>query len=92
MSTLCIGFVGRSVQKKYRRIHYATAYTILEVIFKNGGHFQSNTTYLGKYETENRHSSIYIISFMPNIIQIAHCYVYDKNCGHNLTECCGYLF
>ena len=35
---------------------------------KNGGHSQSNTTYLGKYETENRYSSIYIISFMPNII------------------------
>ena len=23
---------------------------------KNGGHFQNNTTYLGKYKTENRHS------------------------------------
>ena len=28
---------------------------------KNGGHVKSNTNYLGNYETENRHSGVYII-------------------------------
>ena len=69
MSTICIGFVGRRFQKKYCQIHYATACVRhFGGHLKNGGLFQSrpNTTYLGKYETDNRHSSIYIISFMPN--------------------------
>ena len=54
-------FVGCRFQKKYCRIHNAFVSAILAAILKNGGHIQSNTIYLGNYETENRHSGVYII-------------------------------
>ena len=60
MSTVCMGFVGRRYQKKYCLIQQAIASVILETIKKNSGHFQSITSYLGNYETENRHSGVYI--------------------------------
>ena len=85
-------FCGTQISEKSIAEYIMPLYTPFWRSVKNGGHFKSNTIYLGKYETVNRHSSIYIISFMPNIIRIAHCYVYDKKCGHNLAECCGYLF
>ena len=63
MLTLCIGFVGRRFQKKYCQIHHHIVSAILEAIFqKNGGLFQSNTSYLWKHETDNRHSGVYHFS------------------------------
>ena len=43
-------------RKKYCRIHNSFVSAILEAILKNGSHIQSNTNYIGKYETEDRHS------------------------------------
>ena len=41
ISTICIGFVSRRIQKKYCRIHHAIVPAIGGHL-KNGGHFQSN--------------------------------------------------
>ena len=60
MSILSIGFVERRFHKKYCRIHHAIVFVILEAIKKHGGHFQSITSYLGNYDTENCHSVVYI--------------------------------
>ena len=60
MSIVCMGFVGRIYQKKDCRIQQTIASVMLETIKKNSGHFQSITSYLGNYETENRHSGVYI--------------------------------
>ena len=44
MLTLCIGFVGRRFQKKYRQKYHTILSDIVNPILQNGGHFQSNTS------------------------------------------------
>ena len=39
-----IGFVGRRFQKKYCQMYHTILSDIVKPIFKNGGHFQNNTS------------------------------------------------
>ena len=44
-------FEGRRIQKKYCRKDHAIVSAILEATLQNGGHFQSNTSYIGNHVT-----------------------------------------
>ena len=44
MLTLCIGFTGRRIQKKYCQMYHTILSDIVKPILQNGGHFQSNTS------------------------------------------------
>ena len=76
LSTPYIGFLGRRFQKNYCRIYHAIVSAILELIFKNGRHFQSLCLIL---ETLTHRIVTLHISFMGNIIQIMRGYVHHTN-------------
>ena len=44
MLTLCIGFVGRRLQKTYYQMYPTILSDIVKAILQNGGHLQSNTS------------------------------------------------
>ena len=93
MSTLCIGFVGRRFQKKYRRIHHAIVSVILEDILQkmatifNVMRVIFETMRQRNFTVVSTHISYGQYNPDSALLQASH------NCGHSLPGCyCGYLF